>query len=47
LNIVKFDVKNSNLSLYLSEGKDLNLGESADIISSLLIGGFFGFFISK
>ncbi len=35
------------LYFYLSKGRDMNIMETGEIIQSLLVGGFFGFFITN
>jgi type IV secretory pathway TrbL component len=35
------------LYFYLSKGRDMNMMETGEIIQSLLVGGFFGFFITN
>jgi hypothetical protein len=35
------------LYFYLSEGKNMDVLQSGDIIQSMLVGGFFGFFITN
>jgi len=35
------------LYFYISKGKDMNIMETGEIIQSLLVGGFFGFFITN
>jgi len=35
------------LYFYISKGKDMNIMETGEIIQSLLVGGFFGFFMTN
>ncbi|MFO7827670.1 MAG: hypothetical protein R6V23_03535 [Bacteroidales bacterium] len=35
------------LYFYLTQGKDMNIIETGDIVKSMLVGGFFGFFITN
>ncbi|HKL09616.1 MAG TPA: hypothetical protein VJ896_12645 [Bacteroidales bacterium] len=35
------------LYFYITKGRDMNIMEAGEIIQSLLVGGFFGFFITN
>lgn len=35
------------LYFYITKGRDMNIMETGEIIQSLLVGGFFGFFITN
>jgi len=35
------------LYFYISKGKDMNIMETGEIIQSLFVGGFFGFFMTN